>query len=154
MKTVWKWILGIFLALLIVAVVVLASFYMRGEVVGYRMQNFDPRGFSQRVPGGLPFNQFGHMRAPGMMSYGMIHGGGLFGGLLSLGLLALVVMGIIWLFRSLTAPKPMAAQATAPMVAATESPAEIASQETTPCKRCGKPLQEEWKVCPNCGKKV
>jgi uncharacterized membrane protein YqjE len=64
----------------------------------------------------------------------------------SLGLLELVVLGIIWLVRRQSRP----AVAAAP-VALVESVAPVAAVH--PCSKCGEPVQEGWKHCPNCGKR-
>jgi len=145
MKKVWKWIIGIFLGLIVLAVLIGIGFMVRANFHGYRAEAFVPRGFSEHGPEMMPYNEFGsHMRGPGMMgySYGLMPLGGFIGGLLSLGFLALVVLGIIWLVRRLSTPKLVEAPATMPVAVA------------TPCKKCGKPIQEDWKVCPYCGKKV
>jgi len=74
--------------------------------------------------------------------------GGFVGGLICLGILALVVFGIIMLVRATR--KSNAAATPAAGTGAAPTPAE--SMET--CKKCGKPLQSDWKNCPYCGKKV
>ena len=148
MKKVWKWIIGIVLGLVILAVLVGVGFMVLGNFHGQRAEILNSRGFSQRGPWLTPYGGFGHMRGPGMMGYGWMPFGGFLGGLFSLGFLALVVMGIIWLVRSLNTPKSI--DAPAPITAAAAMPAAIVN----PCKKCGKPLQDDWKVCPYCGKKV
>jgi uncharacterized membrane protein YfcA len=158
MKKVWKWILGIVLGLIVLAVLVGAAFMLRGNFHALRGQPFEPRGFSQRGPGMMPFGGYGydHMRGPGMMSYGyrMNPLGGFIGGLFSLGFLALIVLGIIWLVRSLRMPKQVVVPTSASAVTPVETPVEMAASVTNPCKRCGQRLQDDWKVCPHCGKKV
>jgi hypothetical protein len=150
MKKVWKWIIGIVLGLVVLAVLVGVAFMARGNFHSFRVQSFDSRGFSQRGPGMMPFDGYGHMRGPGMMSFGMRPLGGFIGGLLSLGFLALIVLGIIWLVRSLRSPKQVAVSAATPVTA----PVVMSESIVNPCKRCGEPLQDDWKVCPHCGKKV
>jgi len=76
------------------------------------------------------------------MGYGIMPWGGLIGGLFSIGFLALLVLGIIWLIRSLQKPAQVAA------------PVELPAASATSCKKCGMTLQDEWKVCPHCGKRV
>ena len=149
MKKVWKWIIGIVLGLFILAVLVGVGFMVRGNFHVNRLEVQDSRGFSERGYGMMPYGGFGHMRGPGMMGYGMSPFGGFFGGLLSLGFLALVVLGIIWLVRRLRTPKPVETPA-APAVMPAETPMTVLN----PCKKCGRPLQDDWKVCPHCGKKV
>ena len=85
-----------------------------------------------------------YMRGPGMLGFGrMMPFGGILGGLISLGFLALIVLGIIWLVRSLRKP---AASATmlAPVVPAVA---------VHPCPKCDESVQENWNFCPNCGKR-
>ncbi len=176
MKTVWKWVIGIVVVLVILAVVVGGAF-----LLGHRMMS--AAGVVTRLnrPGTqLPGNQLpapnngtngngnngnGVRRFPGMMPYGGMGGrnmggfgmmgfgrslpfGGLFGGLVSLGLLALLVLAIIWMVRNLRRPAIVMA---AP-VAAVSPVASIVS--THPCPKCAEPVQENWKFCPNCGEKV
>ena len=147
MKKVWKWIIGIVLGLVVLAVLVGVAFMLRGNFHADRTEVQVLRGYSERGPGMMPYGGFGyHMRGPGMMGYGFSPFGGLIGGLFSLAFLALVVLGIIWLVRSLSKPKLVEA----PAAMAVATPAAIAN----PCKNCGKPLQDDWKVCPHCGEKV
>ncbi len=140
MKPVWKWIIGIVIALAVIALVVGAVFLVRtylpmNRVVTQVQPGFTPRGFDDR---GFPGQRFlmprGNMHGFGMMGWGMMPFGGIFSGLFSLGLLALVVLGIIWLVRSVRTPKQTVAMKT--------------------CGNCGKPVQEDWKNCPYCGKKI
>jgi hypothetical protein len=153
MKKVWKWIIGIVLGLIVLAVLVGVGFLVRGNFHIYRAETLGSRNFSQRGPelfgrgqGIIPYGGFEHMRGPGMMGYGMMPFGGFFGGLISLGFLALVVLGIIWLVRRLRTPKPVDVPSAAP--------AAIPADIVNPCKKCGMPLHDGWKICPYCGKKV
>jgi hypothetical protein len=162
MKKVWKWIIGIVLGLVVLAVLVGVGFMLHSNFRGNRTAVSDSRGFSERGPGMMPYGGFehmrgqgndyyqgfGHMRVPGMMGggFGFMPFGGLFGGLLCLGFLALVVLGVIWLVRKLHKPVLVEAPAVVPATA----PAAVVN----PCKKCGQPLQDAWNVCPNCGKKV
>jgi hypothetical protein len=150
MKKVWKWIIGIVLGLVVLAVLVGVGFMVRSNFHVYRAEAQVPRGFFQRGPQMMPYGGFGsHMRGP-MMGHGMIPFGGFFGGLLCLGFLALVVLGIIWLVRRLRTPKLVDVPTAVPAAIPTAMPAAIVNS----CKKCGRPLQDDWKVCPYCGKKV
>jgi hypothetical protein len=140
MKKVWKWIIGIVLGLVVLAVLVGVGFMVRSNFHVNRAEVLDSRGFSGRGPGMMGYGGF--ERGPGMMGRGLMPFGGFFGGLLSLGFLALVVLGIIWLVRSLRTPKPVV------------MPAAMPAAIVNPCKKCGQPIQDDWKVCPYCGKKV
>jgi len=131
MKKVWKWIIGIVIVLLILAVVM-------GVVLMFRSHQLANVGWGvrTRLPGVMPFGRGWMMRGPGMMGYGrMMPFGGLLGGLFSLGLLALVVLGIVWLVRRLMVPKT--------------APAPVLT-----CRHCGEPIQAGWVACPHCGKKL
>ena len=154
MKKVWKWIIGIALGLILLAVLVGVGLLVRNNFHVYRAETLNPYGFSERGPWMMPYGGFGHMRGPGMMGFGMMPFGGLFGGLLSLGFLALVVLGIIWLVKSLRKPNAVIVSAAEPVAQTAEIPAATPAAIVNPCKRCGRPLQDEWKVCPHCGKKV
>ena len=147
MKKVWKWIIGIVLGLIVLALLLGAGFLLRNNFHVYRTETLN-RNFSERGPWMMPYGGFGsHMRGYNMMGYGWMNFGGFIGGLFSLGFLALVVLGIIWLVRSLRTPKQVE-------TLGTTSTGTALSAGTNPCKKCGYSLQDEWKVCPNCGKKV
>jgi hypothetical protein len=142
MKKVWKWIIGIVLGLVVIAILLGVGFTLRSNFHGYRLEALNQRNFSERGPWMMPYGGFGHMRGPGMMGFRMMPFGGFIGGLLCLGFLTLVVFGIIWLVRNLRKPVPVEAAVVAPVA------------EVNLCKKCGKPLQDEWQNCPYCGKKV
>jgi hypothetical protein len=147
MKPVWKWVIGIVIGLVVLAMIVGAAFLVRAYLplhvvsaqaipsTGQAPRQFDERGFGMRGfgmpgPGMRTFGGHGF----GMMGRGMLPFGGFFSGLFSLGFLALLVLGIVWLVRSLRTPKPVEA--------------------VQPCGNCGKPVQAEWRNCPYCGKKL
>jgi uncharacterized membrane protein len=154
MKTIWKWVIGIVIGLVVLAVLVGVGFAIRGNFHVYRAETQLPRQFSQRAPGLIPYGGNGiPMRRPGMMSFGFFPLGGILGGLFCLGFIALVVIGIILLVKALRKPKtasPVTATPEAPVEAAVVTP----SEEIHTCKKCGQPLQAEWKNCPYCGKKI
>lgn len=137
MKTIWKWIIGIVIGLVVLAILV---------GVGFAFRMHSSFGELRAVRG--PVDDFG--RGFGMMPYGGMHRGGFgmmggfgmfFGGLVRLGFLVLLVLGIIWLVRKLRNPAPVA------------TPAASAAPAVS-CTKCGYAVQSEWKVCPNCGKKL
>jgi lipopolysaccharide export system protein LptC len=156
MKTVWKWIIGIVAVLLIAALVVGGFFLVHNVLPMHRVvvqtfdqsQGFGQRGFDNRnfgpdgmMPGfGMRdgFGMHGMHGGFGMMG-GMMPFGGIFSGLFFLAFLALVVLGIIWLVRRTKTPAPVAVQPAAVMHS---------------CQNCGKPVQDDWKNCPYCGKKL
>ncbi len=153
MKPVWKWVIGIVIGLIVVAALVGGAILLKNylpfrhvtvqvqklqpgqqmppfgnrtyRMPGFGMRQFGMPGFGMREFGGHGF---------GMMGWGMMPFGGILGGLFSLGLLALLVLGIIWLVRSLRTPKQVV--------------------EMHPCGNCGKPVQADWRNCPYCGKKL
>ena len=149
MKPVWKWIIGIVVGLIVMALLSGAVIMVRGNfsvhkiiavrVPGWPSQENDQRGFrgpEDMMPG---FGMRGYgMGGPGMMGYGRMEPlGGIFMGLISLGFLALLALGIVWLVRSLRTPK--------------QAVAAVAMHD---CPKCGQPVQEDWKNCPHCGKKL
>jgi hypothetical protein len=172
MKTVWKWVIGVVVVLVILAVVVGGAFLLRShlmnivgvarltrpgtQVPGNRQLPAPNNGTNgtngngvRRFPGMMPFG-FGNWGGRGMyMSGGMLGLGrmmpfaGFFGGLISLGVLVLIVLAIIWLVRNLR--KPVAPVAVVNPVA----PAAAAH----PCQKCGEPVQADWQFCPHCGEK-
>lgn len=174
MKTGWKWVIGIVSGLVVLAILACGFFMMRSHYVNARLGFQQERGLNQNNPWGDEPGQFkrqfgpgmmgqqgfrhpgmmgrnGYQR-PGMMGYGFMPWGGVLGlfffGLVKLGFLALVVLGIIWLVRSLKARK--SASTAASVSVAVQSP----SASKAACVRCQQPLEPEWKVCPNCGKKI
>ncbi len=94
MKPVWKWILGILLALFVIgwfAAPFLMGFFL--PYGGYGMMGY---GWHMPMHNGFGFG--GHMMG----------GFGLFSGLIQLGVLVLIVLAIIWLYnaiRNQSAPK-------------------------------------------------
>ncbi|MGA2504341.1 MAG: hypothetical protein ABSG01_09655 [Anaerolineales bacterium] len=151
MKKVWKWVIGIVIGLIVLAVLVGVGFLVWGNLHVYRNVAQLNRGFSQRGPGMMPYGGFGYqLRGPGMMGYRMIPFGGFFGGLLMLGFLVLIVLGIIWLVGRARTSTPIQSTAAVPAVNSEPIPAAVLN----PCKKCGRPLQADWTVCPYCGKKV
>ncbi len=133
MKRAWKWVIGIVVGLLVIAALVSVPLLMHGRFLA---GDFDGRGGWQGRELTPSFGPGGHMRGPGMMGYygGMLSFGGLFMGLIQLGFLGLIVLGIVWLVRTLRQPKP-------------------AAVALGTCAKCGKPVQADWSNCPYCGKK-
>jgi hypothetical protein len=82
----------------------------------------------------------GRMMGPGMMGgwgfgpFGWL--GMIFMWLLPLGFLALLVLGIIWLVKTVTQPG-----------------GRLAASSRT-CSNCGRPVQADWRVCPHCGQEL
>jgi len=164
MRTVWKWIIGIAIVLVVLGVLVGGAFLLRSffnsNGVPRIVQVVPP---NNQVPNGTaPFYGRGPNRGPGwMMPYGR-HGfpmmggrgfglfpfAGIIGFLFFAALVALVVLGIIWLVRRQSRPLAMA---TPPAAAATTVPPASSVVGVHPCKNCSEPVQDNWKHCPNCG---
>jgi hypothetical protein len=151
MNGFWKWFL-IVIGVLILIGLIATPFAMHSfsRLGGYPMMqrsifqdgpsdrgDFDGN-FSQRGD----FNRF-PMHRGFMMPFGgfmMIPFFGLFC-LVSLGILGLAIFGIVALVN-----RPKAEKAT-PL-------AEVLEIHTEPCVKCGRPVQDDWTVCPHCGQKV
>jgi uncharacterized membrane protein len=164
MKKVWKWVIGIVVVLVVVAALVGGAFLLRSHfanVISLRANQpgvqipgngWGDRDGSRRFPGMMPYGNYGwgggmHMRGFG----GMGLFGGLIGGLFSLVILALVVLGILWLVNRLRKPAAAAAPLAVAPVADVAPAAPVSVVH--PCPKCGEPVQEGWKHCPNCGKR-
>jgi hypothetical protein len=135
MKKVLRWILYIFLGLLILAVVAGMVFII-----------FGGHNYGMMRPG---FRLIEPMRG----YYHPVRS--IFGGLLCLGVIGLVIVGVGALVYALTRRNrpsqitPPVQMTAAPAEAATPA-AEMAAPTHT-CPNCGKPAQEDWKTCPYCG---
>jgi hypothetical protein len=82
MKKIWKWIIGIVLGLVVLALLVCAGFAFHAGRAGFGERAWNGIERNGRGFGMMPFG--GIHRGFGMMPFG-----GLFGGLVSLGVLAL-----------------------------------------------------------------
>ena len=141
MKTSTKWILGILIGLVVVAVLVALGFFAFGSwdrpgmIIG-------PRAFRYwEDRGEVPFPRM-PMRPERMMPmvwFGVSPWRMFAGSLLWLGLFVLIVLGVITLAHGLRRP----AQAVVAPVQSI-SPARA-------CPNCDRPLQPDWVHCPYCG---
>jgi uncharacterized membrane protein len=87
MKPVWKWLLGILAALVLLSA--LAMPFMKAQFNsfgGYRMMSGPRSGWGMPMMGGF-----------GWLGFSM-----LFSGLIQLGVLILIVLAIIWLVRAIS----------------------------------------------------
>jgi hypothetical protein len=174
MRTIWKWLLGILGALIVLGIIASAFFvrffWQMPMMAGQR--GFVPRNFpgpgAQRLP-----PMFGGMDGFGRMGMGF-RGGGLFYFLphllFQLLILGLVVAGVIFLVRALSRPRAGApggmqvaaaapGAASVPVAAAVIPPAPLETVATEPapvrtCVSCGRQLQADWTHCPHCGTPV
>jgi len=125
MSKVLQWIIGISVVLIVVTVI-----------------------FSTVWPFFAPRTGLGGGYGYGMMGPGHMGGGGMMGGfgmpffgigmfLWPLLFIGLIVLGVVWLVRTVATP------------GALQPPAATAA-----CAHCGKPIQAGWKACPYCGEKI
>jgi hypothetical protein len=170
MKKVWKWVIGIVIVLVVVAALVGGAFLLRNrfanvvaiarsaqpgiQVPGNGRLPFNNRGDGQRGNGQYPMMPFGNYGGRGMPMHRMGFGwgmpfAGLFGCLFGLVILGLLIWGIVWLVRRGRKPAVVAAPVAPVVEAAPVAPAVAVH----PCSKCGEPVQEGWKHCPNCGKR-
>ncbi len=176
MKTVWKWIIGIVIVLVIVAVIVGGVFMLHSHMLNLVRVTRVNRP-SMRAPGnGTPStgnngkvpsttNGNGYRRFPGMMPFGNGNWGGRgmymggfgmmgfgrmmpFGGLFG-GLVALGILVLIVLaiiWLVRSLRKPAAPTAAVVPV--------VPAVAVHPCQKCGGSVQEGWQFCPHCGEKL
>ncbi len=106
MKNIWKWILGILAAVLVIGLIAMP--FIAHSFFPYNGYGMMGRGFGYNW-GRMPMHGgYGYGSWPMMGGYGMMGGGFFFSGLIQFGLLVLIVLGIIWLVRALqrqNAPK-------------------------------------------------
>jgi len=122
-----QWIVGISVAL--IALTVIAS-----TVLPFFAPQAGWGGWAGMMGPNHMFGGRATMGGFGMMPF--LGLGMLLGPLLVVGL---IVVGVLWLARSLTPP------------VAPRLPAASAAEA---CRHCGSPLQAGWKACPYCGEKV
>ncbi len=165
MRTVWKWIIGVAIVLVVLALVVGGVFLLRSQFAAtQRVVQLLPRNNqtpnNQNPNGTPPYYRGGPYTGPGfVMPYGRrgfpMMGGrgfgffpwvGIIGFLFFAALVVLVVLLIVWLVRRNNRQAAMAA----PMAATAVPPAAPATG-THACKNCGQPVQDNWKHCPYCG---
>lgn len=126
MSKTLQWIIGIAVVLIVASIIfstVMPFFAPRTGLGGYGMMG----------PGHM-FGGGGMMGGFGMPVFGL--------GMLTMLLwpvlvIVLIIVGVVWVVRSIG--KPAAPQPSAILVS---------------CAHCGKPLQPDWKACPYCGEKV
>ena len=151
MKTVWKVVIGVVVAVVLVfglfigmaLISRLIRFPASASVYRYGVS---PRTMGPGVYGVIPFTM-----GPGYAGRGMLGTG--FGGWMGIGLVMLgrllfpllllaLVIGLVVALMRRPAPHIAPVQATAsPVMAGT-------------CSSCGRPLQADWSVCPYCGQKI
>jgi hypothetical protein len=146
MKPVWKWIIGIVIALVVIAAVVCGFVFSHNHMVGFRgdFREFGTYGYNPHMPMG---RSFGYVSP--MFGFGLIF----LRGLIPLALLVLLAYGIYRLgFHN--AQKT----ATNSVVEAAKAESEVIAQEPLvemhTCPKCGNDIEEGWRNCPHCGKRL
>jgi hypothetical protein len=152
MSKTWKWIIGILIGLLVLAVIIAVPFGMHQLAVNNGAQ-FSASGFERGFdrdhgPGMMgrgADNYYWHHgmmnQNPGFagpMAYGFgFFAFGIFRLIIPLAVLGLAIYGVIALFKRRPA-------STVPAEAVPAAP-------THSCANCGKPAMDDWKNCPYCG---
>ena len=133
MKKLWPWLFGLSVFLLLVVFVVFGLRFIplgRSPMAwGEETNQFWRDGFWDHHGRGM------HWGIPGLPFLGIF--GMLFALLLPLGFVALLVLGIIFLVRTLRS-----------------SSTKPNSVEVPRCHNCGKQVEGEWVVCPYCGENL
>lgn len=103
MKSIWKWILGILAAVVVLGILGVAPF------LWHQFLPYDEYGGYGMMSGGRMLMHGGFDGYAPMMYGGFGLGfSGLFGGLIQLGVLALIVLGIIWMVRAIARQRDLA----------------------------------------------
>lgn len=156
MQTFWKWILGILIALVVIAALVGFGFWVYSRWTGNVWMAAPWRGAPQVPPKDWDdFRDWGrrmpmfpyhmpYMMAPNNRLGWIFPVGLILGGLFQLGLLALIVIGVVALVRAVFPPRPAAGAAAPP-------PSPAIAEPLPACPKCGYAIQPGWKHCPNCG---
>jgi len=144
MNTATKWIIGIVVGLILLTAIVgigyLAFSRWPGPIWVMRSPGIHPWADRGGIPPMQPFRGIPHPRYIGFFPLRFLGGS-----LIFTGALVLIVLGVIWLIRSLRSPQPGS-------VAAMPTPAPAVTQPTAQvCPNCKRPVQEDWLHCPYCG---
>jgi len=151
MKNIWKWVLGIVVALVIVAGLVGLGFVMYNRMTAVRAQRIVPNsqtwnGPLNRVPGG----QITPRTMPMMGNRGVGRGFGFFApGLMFFGLLGRLIPFAILILLLYVAYQLGKRNVPASATAAPAPP--LAAAPPRLCPKCQTQVQADWKHCPNCG---
>ena len=133
MKKLWPWVIGIFVFLLMIAAIAavmrLFSFGPSSMAIGREANPILRDGIWYHHGRGM---HWGFQRLPFLGFFGMI-----FALLLPLGAAALLVLGIILIVRKITTPNKKSNEAVVSL-----------------CHQCGKPVEDDWVLCPYCGEKL
>ncbi|HBG73833.1 MAG: hypothetical protein A2X25_01015 [Chloroflexi bacterium GWB2_49_20] len=159
MSKIWKWVLGIVLVLVIIAVLVSIPLrmggFLRGGVASHGLVQSDGwNGFDQRSPmmgGGYGFDGYHPMMGGRWFAFPMLGFGLLFlRGLIPLALLGLLVYGAFRLGKHRSNPPVSTVAASSEVMAEASVPGASISKT---CSNCGGAVQDDWHNCPYCGAK-
>ena len=143
MNTATKWIIGIVVGLILLTAIVgigyLAFSRWPGPIWVMRSPGIHPWEDGRGMPL-LPFRGLPAQRFIGFFPLRFLGGG-----LIFTGALVLIVLGVIWLVRSLGRPQP-----SSPLAVPTPAPA-VPQPAAQACPNCKRPVQEDWSHCPYCG---
>jgi hypothetical protein len=162
MKRVFKWVIGILIGLVLIAVVLGAGYMVSRRFAGVSWMrenrlaqrgDFDQGTPWQNMPGQNMQRNFGRNAMP-MYYYG---GRGFrpFGGLMFIGRLVggafrLALLGLVIFFAVTLALRPRQTKQTA--ATSNAAPAAEATQAAVlNCPHCAREIQADWKHCPYCG---
>lgn len=147
MKTATKWILGILIALVVLAVLAGAGY----AIFKWRQANLwlieprTPRSFEpwkepQQMPfRDMPMRRFWYFPRWNIISFFPLR---LLACLVSPGILALILIGVFAYWLGRTSRKPQLIQT---------QPQPSAQGPVHTCMNCLRPVQEDWSHCPYCG---
>jgi hypothetical protein len=105
MKTVWKWVLGIAVVLVVLSLLAMPFMMSRfyGVGGGYGMMSGPRSAWRMLMHGGFGgYGGYGGWMPMMGGGYGMMGSGTLLSGLIQLGVLALIVLAIIWMVRAIS----------------------------------------------------
>jgi len=167
MKRVLKWIIGILVGLVVIAVVLGAGYMVARRFGGFNfvretrlVQRSGPLQAlprqdtpGQNLPGQNLRRNFGRNEMP-MYSYDRMgfrpFGGLMFFGRLIGGIFRLAILGLVIFFAVTLALRPKQVRQ---MAATSNSPPETGATQAAvlSCPHCAREIQSDWKHCPYCG---
>ncbi len=152
MSKTWKWLIGIFIGLLLVCVIAGLAFMVFGSLrgTGWMMGAQLPHawdGGRLNPRNDIPWNLV-PMR-PNLWMHGFMPFGGLLRVLFCLGFLALLGLGVAALVAAFTQSRKPATATASPV-----HPVNEPDRVTTParaCPNCQHEVNPDWSHCPYCG---
>lgn len=162
MKKVWKWMLGILIGLVVIAIVLGAGFMLArraGTIKWMRESRLAQRG---NVEQGTPWKNKPGQNGPknfGRNDMPMHYYGGMgfrpFGGLMLVGRLVggvfrLAILGLVIFLAVTLALRQKQVKQSLPANAA-QPAAEFNEVAGMACPHCAREIQADWKHCPYCG---